>query len=361
MILSANCNIAFVFNKMATTDDRFVPSFSLFSIACLSDATISIFASSPFEFIIDGSPLYIHAGLIALHSQPLNRMISGHMSEAQKGSAELRDIDQGTFIRFIRWAYSGIYSAAEFRNDPSLQSSSKKVKKRSKRPSTKDETATEAPAADNTEITEAPAASTEFYENPPVHHEFDYQPAMAVEPEPIPEAIPLGFGRPKKKSPKKSSWAEFTAYKKIDMKESFIERNYDVPETAFSTPPPRSNQGHLEDYSEVFLSHARVYVFADKYDIEPLKTLALKKLHQTLAIYTLYPERCGDIITLISYSYKHTPDRGEGVEGLRALLTHYVGFEMATLARDEGFQTLLMEDGGAFLGDFLSMVIKRVE
>lgn len=46
-------------------------------------------------------------------------------------------------------------------------------------------------------------------------------------------------------------------------------RNHDVPATTLKTTPPRSNEGPLEDYSEVFLSHARVYVFADKYDIEP--------------------------------------------------------------------------------------------
>lgn len=145
---------------------------------------------------------------------------------------------------------------------------------------------------------------------------------------------------------------------KLDMKESFINRKYDVP--VLSQPPPRSNQGPLEDYSEVFFSHARVYVFADKYDIEPLKNLALQNLHQTLAIYNLYSERCGDIIALIRYSYANTVGR-EGVEDLRALLTDYMGFEMATLARDEDFKTFLLEDGGAVLGDFLNMVVKRVE
>lgn len=148
--------------------------------------------------------------------------------------------------------------------------------------------------------------------------------------------------------------------RKLEMKESFINRKYDVPAINFSQPPPRSNQGPLEDYSEVFLSHARVYVFADKYDIEPLKNLALQNLHQTLAIYNLYPERCGDIIALIRYSYANTVGR-VGAEDLQALLTDYMGLEMATLARDEDFKTLLLEDGGAVLGDFLNMVTKRVE
>lgn len=140
-----------------------------------------------------------------------------------------------------------------------------------------------------------------------------------------------------------------------------MKRKYDVPAVSFSQPQPRSNQGPLENYSEVFLSHARVYVFADKYDIKPLRNLALHKLHQMLAIYHLYPERCRDIVALIRYSYTETADRGEQVEDLRSLLTDYMGMEMAILVRDEEFKTLLLEDGGALLGDFLKMVGKRLE
>lgn len=34
---------------------------------------------------------------------------------------------------------------------------------------------------------------------------------------------------------------------------------------------------------------------------------------------------------------------------------------MATFAQDEGFKTLLLEEEGAVLGDFLNMVTQRVE
>lgn len=92
---------------------------------------ISVFASSPFKFVVDGNLLYIHAGLIALHSEPLNRMISGPMSEAQQGYADLQDVDKGTFIRFMRWAYNGIYFPAEFSIDPTPNSgkTSKRVRR----------------------------------------------------------------------------------------------------------------------------------------------------------------------------------------------------------------------------------------
>lgn len=223
------------------------------------------------------------------------------MSEAQKGCATLQDVDRETFIRFIRWAYTGQYSAAEFRQDQSPSESPEPTWKKKKK------------------------------KNSVAVPEWDYT-------QPIYESC------------NKS---------KSEMKSLFIEHTYNVPATSLSDPP-RSNLGPLEDYSDVFLSHARVYVFADKYDIEPLQKLALKYLHQTLVAFTLHPERCGDIIALIRYSYANTADRGVGVEGLRTLLTQYMGLEMATLAKDKGFKALLLENNGAVLGDFLTMVVERV-
>ena len=230
-------------------------------------------------------------------------MINGPMSEAQKGCATLQDVDRGTFIRFMQWAYTGQYFAAEFRQDPSLPEPSELTVKKKKKKSSG--TAHEYPWCD-------PSVDESFYRC------------------------------------------------KDEVKKSFIEHKYDVPAFSFSDPP-RANLGPLEDYSDVFLSHARIYVFADKYDIEPLQKLALKNLHRTLVAFTLHPERCGDIIALIRYSYANTADRGAGVEGLRTLLTHYIGLEMATLAQDKAFEALLLENKGAVLGDFLSMVVERVD
>lgn len=291
-----------------------------FSISLgFSDATSSVFASSPFEFVIDGNLLYIHAGLIALHSVPLSRMINGHMSEAQKGSAELQDVDKGTFVRFMRWAYNGTYSAADFRTDLTRhEHHAEQV------------------------LLKAEIEDTSFAD---MH-------------------VSNGWGSKTNQFFQREQYSQRTlrlAQGKQDMKESFIKRRYDVPEISRTTVPPRSNKGPFEDYSEVFLSHAQLYVFADKYDIEPLKKLVLHQLHQTLAIYTLYPGCCGDIIALIRYSYTNTADRTEEVDDLRALLTHYMGIELATLAQDQGFKTVLLEDGGAVLSDFLSMVTKRVD
>ena len=90
---------------------------------------------------------------------------------------------------------------------------------------------------------------------------------------------------------------------------------------------------------------------------QPLKTLAFEELHSTLAVYTLYHERTGDIIALLRYVYANT----SGGEGLRTLLSDYVGCEMRVLMKDEEFKDLMIENGGPLLQDFMKMVIKRID
>lgn len=47
-------------------------------------------------------------------------------------------------------------------------------------------------------------------------------------------------------------------------------------------------------------------MFAEQYDIQPLKALAVHQLHGTLAAFTLYHNPIWDIVTLLRYSYART-------------------------------------------------------
>ena len=40
--------------------------------------------------------------------------MNGEMEEAQKGCANLEEIEESTFVRFIEWAYQGYYTPGEF-------------------------------------------------------------------------------------------------------------------------------------------------------------------------------------------------------------------------------------------------------
>lgn len=75
------------------------------------------------------------------------------------------------------------------------------------------------------------------------------------------------------------------------------------------------------------LSHARVYVLADKYDIPRLKNIAVRKLQKTLAQLMPIEEEFYDYIAdLIDFVYENTPSMSATKEPLRQLVTHYVSY-----------------------------------
>ena len=143
-------------------------------------------------------------------------------------------------------------------------------------------------------------------------------------------------------------------------KESFLQRDYIVRNVKKDAPKPRPNSSPQEEYSEVFLGHARVYVFADKYDIQTLKVLAMEELHAALAVYTLYEERTGDIVALLRFVYGHTADSKDGVEDLRTILTEYMEMEIDTLIKDEELQELMIQDGGPLLAQLMKAMRKKL-
>ncbi len=224
-------------------------------------------------------------------------MINGHLSEAKQGFAILNDVDEATFVRFIRWTYNRDYAAPEH-----TWAGAGEVKEESKAGTTQKD-----------------SWGDDAWDD---------------------------WGPIKKEKKKSSSMLH------ASLKESFIsEYGYSNPDLP---PGPRSNKHPQENYTEVFLSHARLYVFAEKYDIQPLKTLCHQKLQHTLAIYTLYPQRVGDITSLLKYVYENTTDTKGGIVCIRRMLAHYVGTEMATLNFNGDIKDLML-DNGEILSDFLFM------
>lgn len=251
-------------------------------------------------------------------------MINGHTAEAQKGFATLDDVDTGTFVRFIEWAHRGYYATTEF-------------------PTVEVPTAVEEPSA-----TWDPTA----VEEPSI----PWDPTIEV-----PQEI---GGRSAKKSKFRKGTFSLESSNipnaREDLKQAFKSRRPVERKSAIEVPPPRRNQTSSENYSDVFLSHARLYVFTEKYDIQPLKALALDELHAILAVFHLYPDRTGDIVDLLRYVYAYTGEPREGIEDMRTLMTQYISYEMDTLMGDQDFRDLMIEDGGPLLGDFMAMVGRRI-
>lgn len=121
----------------------------------------------------------------------------------------------------------------------------------------------------------------------------------------------------------------------------------------------RANTDASEEYTDVFLSHARLYTFAEEWDIQALKRLALKNLHQTLSAFTLWPECVGDVIALLRFAYEYTSRPEVGQEPIRNLLNQYVTYEMDKMVETASFRDFL-EESRDFLDDFCSHVKTRI-
>jgi hypothetical protein len=97
----------------------------------------------------------------------------------------------------------------------------------------------------------------------------------------------------------------------------------------------RANGAH-KDYTEVFLSHSQLYVFADYYRISRLMKLSIHRLQQTLIAFSLHNERIKDIVKLLQYCYANlVPAK------LRELVVLYAACHMEKLWKNKEFRELL--------------------
>lgn len=317
------------------------------------------------------------------HSKLLSAKIN-----ARKDYIIIDGVDKDTFVRFIEWAYKGYYTAAEYKIDAESPSLSKFEDSDTCTPEAETDLPEEKPVPEVTEIPPNPR-----YRNPYESGWGNVCVAAPEEPETKvsePESAPApafedfdywgsSSKNKSKKGKKKSCFVEDAAWdpsptpskpqappkstKKI-LEEAFYARKDSIREDFICLPQPRQNQSPNENYTPTFLSHAHLYIFACKYGIPSLKTLALENLHTTLKEFTLHPERTGDVIELLRYIYgsnsrEFIEGGGVGIGDMREMLKGYIGFQMDVLMKDREFRGLMKEEG-ELLDDFVEMVGKRI-
>ena len=214
-------------------------------------------------------------------------MISGKLKEAVEGHATLNDVSEGTFARFARWLYTGDYRPA-------------------------------APLVDGVTV--------EWVEKPP--SPTDWAGVSWVNWNP-------------KKGKKKEDISLQTALQERFMN---IRLNGDDIYGGEAIGFTRPNESPDEDFTPVLLSHAEIYVFADKYDIQNLKKLAMSKLKHTLTVFTLYPSRVGDVLALLRYVWSQTAPARPSEYNIRTMLMFYVMIEVGILNDRDEFREMLAED-----------------
>lgn len=284
----------------------------------------------------------IHTALVAKQSSALKSLVSGSMEEAQTKTAIWEDVDEETFGLYAQFVYTGDYTppshVIEYVRVPRSRSAS--------------------PPAATAEPTEPEIA-------------FDLDDFDAKPPDsPLEEELDIEvdvYRRSryvsKKKKGKQAAYLECkpVALEVIEVPKPsrirFHDLSYSILDLSLPTSP-RANARPFQNFTPVFLGHARLYVFAEKYDIPALQTLALYKLHRTLCIFTLYAARYGDIVELARYVYANTPSRPV-MDPLREMLVQYIAYEATSVARCAQCRELV-EENGSFASDLLRMVLERV-
>ena len=223
--------------------------------------------------------MMMHSALIAEQSPVLRNLVSGPMEEAQAGTVSWEDVDVDTFGLFAEFVYTGDYT-------PLSHITSEGPPATSTRPE-QEQNAVSNSVEESFPVSEE---KTDLYDSDEFWATTNFQ-TTAV-PSTVPSTVPYRF--------KDESYA---LPKSFESKKAF---------------KPRPNETSNEDYSPVFLCHARLYVLAEKYDIEALKASTLHKLHKTLCCYSPYEARNGDIVELARYAYQNTPTR-ERIDQLREL------------------------------------------
>jgi hypothetical protein len=295
----------------------------------------SVFRSSIFTFLIgeNKTPIAVHAEAIAKHSKALNALINGGMEEAKAGRASLPDVSEDTFLRFCQYAYAGDYSTPPF-------------------------TTIEA------EAEEVPVDASDWPPPPPPPGPGS-PPFYAQQLDEEEPAMPLvdadsywgSFVPPNKKKKGNSATNKMTSlwdsFSKLSFNANHIRHSF------VHSCIVVENSSDLEDFTPVFLAHSRLYVFADKYGIEPLKLLTLEKLHQTLVGFKCFEKRLDDVTELVRFSYcnDNTPD--EGKDHLRDLVLQFITCKQDIIRETESFLALL-EESGPLARDFWLSVRKSL-
>ncbi|KAF7677522.1 hypothetical protein GT037_004381 [Alternaria burnsii] len=274
----------------------------------------------------------VHSQAIAATSWHFHALVNNGMAQSQEGSVEYPDMDPCDFARYVEYAYRYDYTVPKWALD--VESSI-------------DEPDTDVSTTGPVEVEEPPPPPPEEPEDNS-DDQWDYPTVIRM--------VSV-FGHayaPKRKKSKKS----------LNLRRRFNAEEYltsNEPKTkAFADCIPKENTEHEQDFTPVFLAHVRLYTFACMRLIDPLKRLALHKLHQTLLKFKLYDRRVGDVVELARYAYDHGEDRKSNgtIEDLRKLVVEYIACEVSIIGKHKAFAPLLQE-GGEFVVDFWGIIAKE--
>lgn len=123
-----------------------------------------------------------------------------------------------------------------------------------------------------------------------------------------------------------------------------------------------------DEPTDALVSHARLFVFADRYDIRPLEDLSLYKLHRDLVSFKLLPDNISELVALLEFIYKNTMELDDDHENwqftttecpLKDLVIQYLVCNAELLQHRWEFRNFLCH-GGKIVDDYTCGLMKRL-
>ncbi|EME39748.1 hypothetical protein DOTSEDRAFT_27715 [Dothistroma septosporum NZE10] len=292
--------------------------------------------SRPIRFLIgpNNESYFVHPALISKHTSALNARIDGITGPPTKVRIVLSDLEEDTWVNFLEYIYLGYYTPVEHTIIKEIYSDHE------------DDLDSEAEVTPPTTVDETEPVPESWLEpvldpgfgfgskskkkgRKTTHAAWDMLDSVPLPVDPAPAKLSKPEG-----SKQGKTWAAFQA------------RHFEVvvPSLPLSA---RANRSHLEDYTCVFLGHAKLFVLATSWGVEHLPELALRGLHETLVNFTLYHERTVDIARLLEYCYNGTWVEQDGHSRLQDLVMDFVACNITKLIDNDGFQDVLRADNSA--------------
>lgn len=319
-----------------------------------------------------GANFYVHGNLIAQWSRVLAVEISGPMREAETRIIQIKDVDgdldDETVMRFIEFAYRGDYTVppAEiviFSKDVGNDPDNTKV---DMDPCVIDEHAADPPPSEP--VVESAGDEQQSLEG--AGDDWDFKPSSSTRrknkkkssynrwyDEPVPEEITEPWPVEEETMLMAPALPNSKPSKRDVLWSKFCDRA-SVKKGVTWEPCP--NLDPREEYALVFLCHARLYVFSNRYECDTLRDLCLQKLRLTLSRYLLHSRQCPDVTRLVRYAYTHTPDFKQGSDKLRNLVSDYVVCHVEQMCREADFLGMLQECDG-LASDLMLKLMSRLD
>lgn len=230
-------------------------------------------------------------------------MNNNHMVEAHDGLAVLDDVEADTFVGFCEFAYTGDYRSRITEREPEV-------------------------------VTDDPVLIQREGALEDIAPELVEQLDLALEEAPMSEEY-WGLGRSEKKKYRTQATRIWN---------DFLNLTYEDPPCLVSDEQATLVNG--DNASTIsLLYHAKIYVFAEKYLIDNLRILCLRKLHGALRDFDLTSQTSGLILEVLEFTYTQTERKESRDDELRMLLIHYAACKGEILKQNPNLRSLLEANG----------------